>query len=164
MISNQSCYYIFVARLNVDFITTRGSLAGILNVLSENVGGKFDKWTLLATRYKGTVYLSHIEDDPDKTDKELPPYMQKVYYWGKRFEVEITKAPTQATPLPGSFSTPPPENEVERHGPFDAYPGFYSVVRFELEDHRIALRAEIDAQREVRGLINLWEYCKWSNS
>ena len=150
MISNQSCYYIFAARLNVDFITTRGSLARILNVLSGNVGGKVNKWTLLATRFRGTVYLSHIEDD--RTDKELPPYVQKVCYWGKRFEVDITKAPTQTTSLLGSSSAPPPENgEVKRHGPFDAYPGFYSVVRFELENHRIALRAEIDAQTKVRG-------------
>ncbi|KAJ7382153.1 hypothetical protein OS493_036703 [Desmophyllum pertusum] len=111
---------------------------------------------MVATRYRGTVYLSHIEEE-----ETLNSFIQKLCYWGKRFEVEVTKscgasserdpAPAQATEatlFPGPSSAPPPENEVERHGPLKAYPGFYSVVRFELENHRIALRAEVDAQTQ----------------
>ncbi|KAJ7382156.1 hypothetical protein OS493_036706, partial [Desmophyllum pertusum] len=147
--------------LDIDFITSRGNLARILNVLSGNVDGKVYKWTLLATRYRGTVYLSHIEDD---RDEELSTFARRVCCWGKRFEVEVTKncgtsseldaaaaQAVEATSFPGSSFALPPGNEVERHGPLKAYPGFYSVVRFELENHRIALRAEVDAQTQVRG-------------
>ena len=127
----------------MDFVTSRGNLARILNILSGK-GGKGHKWTLLATRYRGTIYLSHIEENPDE---ELSAFARRICYWGKRFEVEVT-SPTREASLPGYSSAPPPGNEV--YGPLKAYPGFFSVVRFQLENHRIALRAEIDAQTQVR--------------
>ena len=65
--------------------------------------------------------------------------------------MEVTENWAQAASFPGSSSGPLPTNEVERHGPLKAYPGFFSVVRFQLEDHRIALRAEVDAEMQVRG-------------
>lgn len=113
--------------------------------------GKGREWTLLATRYRGTVYLSHIEDD--RNDQQSN-FARRVCYWGKRFEVEVTKSYAQATAVPGSSSAPPPANEIERHGPLKAYPGFFSVVRFHLENHRIALRAEVDAEMQVRRFVN----------
>ena len=131
---------IFSSRLDVDFVTSRGNLARILNIWSGK-DGKGRKWTLLATRYRGTVYLSHIEDN---RDDEMSSFARRVCYWGKRFEVEVT-APAEEDSLPGYSRG----NKEERYGPMKAYPGFFSVVRFQLEGHKIALRAEIDAQTQV---------------
>jgi len=132
-------------RLDVDFVTSRGNLARILDVLNGK-DGKGRKWTLLATRFRGTVYLSHIED-VDR-DYQQSVFSRRVCYWGKRFEVEVTENWAPATSFPGSSSGPLLTNEVERHGPLKAYPGFFSVVRFQLENHRIALRAEVDAEMQ----------------
>lgn len=137
------------ARLDVDFVTSRGNLARILNVLNGK-DGKGRKWTLLATRYRGTVYLSHVED---VRDDQQSTFARRVCYWGKRFEVEVTENWAQATSFPGSSSWPLPANEVEQHGPIKAYPGFFSVLRFQLENHRIALRAEVDAEMQVRRFV-----------
>lgn len=105
----------------------------MLNVLS----GKDSKgWAMLATRYRGTVYLSHIEND---NDKDLSTFGWRVCYWGKRFEVEVTK----------TASNEREESELVKYGPIKAYPGFFSVVQFQLENHAIALRAEVDAQTQV---------------
>ena len=133
----ESNLIIIRCRLNVDFVTSRGNLARILNVLN----GKDGKgWTLLATRYRGTVYLSHIEAN---NDKDLSPFGRRVCYWGKRFEVEVTneRAPNERT-----------KRETLKHGPIKAYPGFFSVVRFQLENHTIALRTEVDAENQVRNI------------
>ena len=67
--------------------------------------------------------------------------------------MEVTENWAQPTSLTGSSSGALPSNEVERHGPLKAYPGFFSVVRFQLENHRIALRAEVDAEMQVRGFV-----------
>lgn len=96
---------------------------------------------MLATRYRGTVYLSHIEID--NRDEGLSAYGQRVCYWGKRFEVEVTESPCSESSQ---------HETVKRHGPIKAYPGFFSVVRFQLENHTIALRAEVDAQTQVRSI------------
>ena len=133
----ESDLIIIHCRLNVDFVTSRGNLARILNVLN----GKDGKdWTLLATRYRGTVYLSHIEAN---NDKDLSSFGRRVCYWGKRFEVEVTneRAPNEGR-----------ERETLKHGPIKAYPGFFSVVRFQLENHTIALRTEVDAENQVRNI------------
>ena len=137
-------------RLDVDFVTSRGNLARILNVLNGK-DGKGRKWTLLAMRFRGTVYLSHIEDVD--WDAQQSTFARRVCYWGKRFEVEVTENRAQATSIPGSASGLPPADEAERHGPIKAYPGFFSVVKFQLENHRIALRAEVDAEMQVRGFL-----------
>lgn len=139
-------YYPLPLRLDVDFVTSRGNLARILDVLNGK-DGKGRKWTLLATRFRGTVYLSHIED-VDR-DYQQSTFARRVCYWGKRFEVEVTKNWAQATSFVGSSSGPLSANEAERHGPLKAYPGFFSVLKFQLENHRIALRAEVDAEMQV---------------
>ena len=146
----------FASRLDVDFVTSRGNLERILKVQTGQ-GGK--GWTMVATRYRGTVYLSHVPVHIEET-QTLTDFEKKLSHWGKRFEVEVTKscgtsseddaASAQATSLLGDSSASPHENEVERHGPLKAHPGFYSVVRFELENHRIVLRAEVDALMPVR--------------
>lgn len=129
--------YDFTSRLDVDFVTSRGNLARILNILN----GKDHKgWTMVATRYRGTVYLSHIEEE----EGSLSPFIQKLCYWGKRFEVEVT-APSDDTSSKG---------DMARSDPIAAYPGFYSVVEFQLENHKIALRAEVDAQTQVSRFYN----------
>lgn len=143
------CYF-DVSRLNVDFVTSRGNLARMLNAL----GGKDSKgWSMLATRYRDTVYLSHIENDSDK-DQSL--FGQRVCYWGKRFEKEVT--------MPDCGERLESDHETARHGPIKAYPGFFSVVRFQLEDHTIVLRAEVDAQTQV-GQVNeeVWLVFSWLN-
>ena len=96
--------------------------------------------------------MSHIEDD---RDDQQSTFARRVCYWGKRFEVEVTKNWAEATSFPGSSSGPLPADEVERHGPLKAYPGFFSVVRFQLGNHKIALRAEVDAEMQVRGFLRL---------
>ena len=63
-------------------------------------------------------------------------------------------------------SDPSRGSAASRHGPIKAYPGFFSVVRLQLGDHVIVLRAEVDAQIEVRfsgaitsgrGKVVVWE-------
>ena len=116
-------------------MTSRGNLARILNVLS----GKENKsWTLLATRYRHTIYLSHVEAE----EEQLRPYEERIFYWVKRFEVAATKTDSNGKSDCGQGA--------EKHGPIKAYPGFYSVVRFQLQNHTILLRAEVDAQTEVK--------------
>ena len=129
----QTCLFLFHdCRLNVDFVTSRGNLARVLNVFSS----KDSKgWTMLAARYRGTVYLSHIE--PDRDEKDQTPFGRRVCYWGKRFEMEVTKQDRDTI------------SETVKLGPIRAYPGFFSVVRLQLEDHTIVLRAEVDAQMLV---------------
>ena len=116
-------------------MTSRGNLARILNVLS----GKEDKsWTLLATRYRHTIYLSHVEAE----EGNLSSYERKILYWGKRFEeVAVTKT--------GSNEKSDSDHAAEKYGSIKAYPGFYSVVRFQLQNRTILLRAEVDAQTKV---------------
>ena len=106
----------------------------MLSVLSGKPDGK--GWTLLATRYRRTIYLSHIENN---NDKEMSFFGRKVCYWGKRFEVEVTN----------KMCSDRSEHETVKHGPMKAYPGFFSVIRFQLENHTIALRAEVDAETQV---------------
>lgn len=137
------------ARLDVDFVTSRGNLARILDI-QNGKDGKGRKWTLLATRYRGTVYLSHIEDN---RDEEMSSFARRICYWGKRFEVEVTAPPGQDSLLGYSRG-----NEEERYGPMKAYPGFFSVVRFQLEGHKIVLRAEIDAQTQVLDELQIPDY------
>ena len=96
--------------------------------------------------------MSHIEDN---RDDQQSTFERRVCYWGKRFEVEVTKNWAEATSFPGSSSGPLPADEVERHGPLKAYPGFFSVVRFQLGNHKIVLRAEVDAEMQVRGFLRL---------
>ena len=116
-------------------MTSRGNLARILNVLS----GKENKsWTLLATRYRHTIYLSHVEAE----EGHLSSYGRRILYWGKRFEVAVTKT--------GSNGKSDFDQAAEKYGPIKAYPGVYSVVRFQLQNHTILLRAEVDAQTEVK--------------
>ena len=116
-------------------MTSRGNLARILNVLS----GKENKsWTLLATRYRHTIYLSHVEAN----EGHLSTYGRRILYWGKRFEVAVTKTDSN-----GKSDC---DHGAEKYGPIKAYPGFYSVVRFQLQNHTILLRAEVDAQTQVK--------------
>ena len=116
-------------------MTSRGNLARILNVLS----GKENKsWTLLATRYRHTTYLSHVE----AVGEQLRPYEERIFYWVKRFGVAATKTDSN-----GKSDC---SHGAEKYGPIKAYPGFYSVVRFQLQNHTILLRAEVDAQTEVK--------------
>ncbi|KAJ7382155.1 hypothetical protein OS493_036705 [Desmophyllum pertusum] len=112
-------------KLDIDFVTSRGNLERILKV---QTGQDRKGWTMLATRYRGTVYLSHIKKKGNLNYFKQKPrdHDQKPMHWGKRFEVEVTKsydasserdaAPAQATSLPGDSSAAQHENEVERHG------------------------------------------------
>ena len=138
----------------MDFVTSRGNLARILDI-QNGKDGKGRKWTLLATRYRGTVYLSHIEDN---RDEEMSSFARRICYWGKRFEVEVTAPPGQDSLLGYSRG-----NEEERYGPMKAYPGFFSVVRFQLEGHKIVLRAEIDAQTQVSDSGVVLDYSTFPN-
>ena len=96
---------------------------------------------MVATRYRGTVYLSHIEEE----EECLSPFIEKLCYWGKRFEVEVT--------VPSDDDTSS-KCDMARSDPIAAYPGFFSVVHFQLENHKIALRAEVDAQTQVNRFCN----------
>ena len=67
--------------------------------------------------------------------------------------MEVTENRAQTASFPGYSFGSLPANEAERHGPLKAYPGFFSVVGFQLENHRIVLRAEVDAEMQVRGFV-----------
>uniref|UniRef100_A0A8C7ZTR5 Decapping nuclease n=1 Tax=Oryzias sinensis TaxID=183150 RepID=A0A8C7ZTR5_9TELE len=69
--------------LDVDFVTWRGHLTKLLTTPYETREG----WLLAATKFNGTVYISEVETEAARIERENRPERNKeMMYWGYKFE------------------------------------------------------------------------------
>lgn len=73
--------------LLTNFVTWRGLLTKLLC----SPYSKTEPWRLAATLYNGTIYLSEIETEEAKRNRETQtPRMKEMCYWGVKFEDYVT--------------------------------------------------------------------------
>lgn len=67
----------------MDFVTWRGHLTKVLTTPYETHEG----WLLAASKFGGTVYISEVETEAARTDREKRSARQEeMMYWGYKFE------------------------------------------------------------------------------
>lgn len=69
--------------LDADFVTCRGHLTKLLTTPYETCAG----WLLAVTRFKGTLYISEVETEAARRDRQNRTEKHKeMMYWGYKFE------------------------------------------------------------------------------
>lgn len=69
--------------LGVDIVTWRGHLTKLLTTPYERREG----WLLAATLFRGTLYISEVETEASRHDREnRPAWHDQMMYWGYKFE------------------------------------------------------------------------------
>uniref|UniRef100_UPI00358E16F7 decapping and exoribonuclease protein n=1 Tax=Myxine glutinosa TaxID=7769 RepID=UPI00358E16F7 len=119
--------------LNTDFVTWRGHLTKVLGTPYE----RRDGWQLAATLFRGTRYLSEVETEAARRERETRSLrQQQMCYWGYKFEQYMT------ADRPGG------EPDVSR--PVNTNEGFCSVVRTRLAGHSLVFAGEVDCRAGER--------------
>lgn len=78
---NHSC--VSSSALDYDFVTWRGHLTKLLTTPYETREG----WQLAATKFNGTIYISEVETEAARVERENRPERNKeMMYWGYKFE------------------------------------------------------------------------------
>ncbi|XP_061555946.1 decapping and exoribonuclease protein-like isoform X2 [Phycodurus eques] len=115
--------------LDVDFVTWRGHLTKLLTTPYETREG----WLLAVTRFKGTLYISEVETDAARRDREnRTGRHQEMMYWGYKFEQYMCTDKTDGSPDPS--------------GVVDTNEAFCTVVQTRLSDHRLLFSGEVDCR------------------
>lgn len=69
--------------LDADFVTWRGHLTKLLTTPYETREG----WLLAATRFRGTLYISEVETEAARREREnRTERHDQMMYWGYKFE------------------------------------------------------------------------------
>lgn len=72
-----------LSALDVDFVTWRGHLTKVLTTPYETREG----WLLAVTRFRGTLYISEVETEVARRQRENRSEKQEeMTYWGYKFE------------------------------------------------------------------------------
>ncbi|XP_068606310.1 decapping and exoribonuclease protein [Brachionichthys hirsutus] len=115
--------------LDVDFVTWRGHLTKLLTTPYETREG----WLLAVTRFRGTRYISEVETEAARRDREERTERHKeMMYWGYKFE--------QYTCADGVHGVPDPGGVVNTNE------AFCTVVQTRLADHRLLFSGEVDCR------------------
>uniref|UniRef100_A0A3P9J385 Decapping nuclease n=1 Tax=Oryzias latipes TaxID=8090 RepID=A0A3P9J385_ORYLA len=115
--------------LDVDFVTWRGHLTKLLTTPYETREG----WLLAATKFNGTVYISEVETEAARIERENRPERNKeMMYWGYKFE--------QYTCADNADSLPDPSGVVNTNE------AFCTVVQTRLADHKLLFSGEVDCR------------------
>lgn len=117
-------------KLNTDFVAWRGHLTKFLCTPYETR----EPWKMAATLYNGTIYISEVETEKAKFDRQHRSSRQnEMCYWGYKFEDYLTEprqASQEKSPLqPSVVNT----NEA-----------YCTIVRTRLKNHSILMGAEVD--------------------
>ncbi|XP_047428211.1 decapping and exoribonuclease protein [Mugil cephalus] len=115
--------------LDVDFVTWRGHLTKLLTTPYETREG----WMLAATRFEGTLYVSEVETEAARREREnRTERHEEMMYWGYKFE--------QYTCADSAHSSPDPGGVVNTNE------AFCTVVQTRLGDHRLLFSGEVDCR------------------
>ncbi|XP_057673610.1 decapping and exoribonuclease protein isoform X2 [Corythoichthys intestinalis] len=115
--------------LEVDFVTWRGHLTKLLTTPYEMREG----WLLAVTRFKGSLYISEVETDTARWDREnRTERHQEMMYWGYKFEQYIC--------------TDKMDGDPDSSGVVNTNEAFCTVVQTRLSDHRLLFSGEVDCR------------------
>ncbi|XP_034751223.1 decapping and exoribonuclease protein isoform X1 [Etheostoma cragini] len=115
--------------LDVDVVTWRGHLTKLLTSPYETREG----WLLAVTRFRGTLYISEVETEAARRDRETRTERhEEMMYWGYKFE--------QYTCADNAHSLPDPGGVVNTNE------AFCTVVQTRLADHRLLFSGEVDCR------------------
>ncbi|XP_069558870.1 decapping and exoribonuclease protein [Brachyistius frenatus] len=115
--------------LDVDFVTWRGHLTKLLTTPYETREG----WLLAVTRFRGTLYISEVETEAARRERENRAERHKeMMYWGYKFE--------QYTCADNAHGLPDPSGVVNTNE------AFCTVVQTRLADHRLLFSGEVDCR------------------
>ncbi|XP_019957361.2 decapping and exoribonuclease protein [Paralichthys olivaceus] len=115
--------------LDADIVTWRGHLTKLLTTPYETREG----WLLAVTMFKGTVYISEVETEAARRDREnRTERHEEMMYWGYKFE--------QYTCADKLHSLPDPSGVVNTNE------AFCTVVQTRLADHRLLFSGEVDCR------------------
>ncbi|XP_046873311.1 decapping and exoribonuclease protein [Hypomesus transpacificus] len=115
--------------LEVDFVTWRGHLTKLLTTPYETREG----WLLAISRLGGTLYISEVETEAARTDREnRAESHEEMMYWGYKFE--------QYTCADDIHSLPDPAGVVNTNE------AFCTVVQTRLAKHRLLFSGEVDCR------------------
>eukprot|EP00039_Didymoeca_costata_P002390 m.59844 g.59844 ORF g.59844 m.59844 type:complete len:374 (-) comp11276_c0_seq4:92-1213(-) len=111
---------------NVDFVTWRGQVTKMMLTPYETKNG----WKLAAILHKGTIYLSAIETEESKLEKQnRTARQQEMCYWGYKFEQYCTKSIHQQE-QPGDTVNSNPE--------------YVSVAKIRINNISLLIAGEVD--------------------
>ncbi|XP_060882821.1 decapping and exoribonuclease protein [Labrus mixtus] len=115
--------------LDVDFVTWRGHLTKLLTTPYEARDG----WLLAVTRFRGTLYISEVETEAARRDRESRTGRhEEMMYWGYKFEQYTCADDVHSSPDPG--------------GVVNTNEAFCTVVQTRLADHRLLFSGEVDCR------------------
>ncbi|XP_045884839.1 decapping and exoribonuclease protein [Micropterus dolomieu] len=115
--------------LDVDFVTWRGHLTKLLTTPYETREG----WLLAVTRFKGTLYISEVETEAARKEREnRTGRHEEMMYWGYKFEQYTCADNVHSLADPG--------------GVVNTNEAFCTVVQTRLEDHRLLFSGEVDCR------------------
>lgn len=115
--------------LDTHFVTWRGHLTKLLTTPYETKEG----WLLAVTKFNGTLYISEVETEAARREREnRPEWNKEMMYWGYKFE-QYTCADT-------AHSLPDPSGVVNTNE------AFCTVVQTRLADHKLLFSGEVDCR------------------
>uniref|UniRef100_UPI00398F1899 decapping and exoribonuclease protein isoform X2 n=1 Tax=Pristiophorus japonicus TaxID=55135 RepID=UPI00398F1899 len=116
-------------QLHTDFITWRGHLTKILTTPYENREG----WLMAVTRFNGTYYMSEVETEEARRQREQRTEMQEeLMYGGYKFEQYLCADKPGGNPNPA--------------GVVNTNEAFCCVVRTRLNGHSLVFSGEVDCK------------------
>ncbi|XP_042196854.1 decapping and exoribonuclease protein isoform X2 [Callorhinchus milii] len=116
-------------QLHTDFITWRGHLTKILTTPYESREG----WLMAVTLFNGTYYMSEVETEEAKRQREHRTEMQEeLMYGGYKFEQYLCADKPQGNPNPA--------------GVVNTNEAFCTVVRTRLSSHSLVFAGEVDCK------------------
>ncbi|XP_037648216.1 decapping and exoribonuclease protein [Sebastes umbrosus] len=115
--------------LDVDFVTWRGHLTKLLTTPYETREG----WLLAVTKFRGTLYISEVETEAARRDREnRTERLEEMMYGGYKFEQYTCADTVHSLPDPG--------------GVVNTNEAFCTVVQTRLADHRLLFSGEVDCR------------------
>ncbi|KAM9346569.1 decapping and exoribonuclease protein [Symphorus nematophorus] len=115
--------------LDVDFVTWRGHLTKVLTAPYEAREG----WLLAVTRFRGTLYISEVETEAARREREnRTERHEEMMYGGYKFEQYTCADNVHSLPDPG--------------GVVNTNEAFCTVVQTRLADHRLLFSGEVDCR------------------
>lgn len=115
--------------LDADFVTWRGHLTKLLTTPYENREG----WLLAACRFRGTVYISEVETESARRDREnRTERHEEMMYWGYKFEQYMCADDIHSSP--------------DSSGVVNTNEAFCTVVKTRLANHKLLFSGEVDCR------------------
>ncbi|XP_077474803.1 decapping and exoribonuclease protein-like [Stigmatopora argus] len=115
--------------LDVDFVTVRGHLTKLLTTPYDKPGG----WLLAVTKFKGILYISEVETDAARQDREkCTGWHHEMVYCGHKFEQYMCADTIDGDP--------------DSTGEVNINEGFFTVIQTRLSDHRLLFSGEVDCR------------------